>query len=493
MTERRIGLIEFGKALNDSVSVPGLGELPGGQVSAGRATRGARARLIRNDRVLADNLRLGIMVRKKFFSSEVEPVSEVGFLKDIFVVVGRRDLGNGDALELYSDEEAPPDTSRQVGQAQVHAPYFDEITGVRLQVQQRGGVLRDGALVGLVRGGRGGGQPMRVLKLFGPAGPVPELPAGQHGTVLLGFQCEVQPMAGDALVAFDEPELEYLEHREGVAVTHGVNHLPDGTVVAAVEVPDVLKGNRLSVGSLVRVLRPAGTTFNERSTVVATGVRITSLAQHNMAVPVASGTGVFTVGLSRTDLREGDTIEAHIPAPGTPGAPPVLAPPPTLGGGPMTGPTPMGAAPMGAMPPGFPPPTGPQPTGPALTGPQPIGPAVTGPQAAGPGVTGPQPTGAAVSGPQATGAALTGGAPGSSGQLTDLNTAPPPDLARLPGMTPQRVAAAVELRRRQGGFADVEAFGVAVGLQPHEIVRLRARATTSRIQHHNTGVRQLDI
>ena len=45
------------------------------------------------------------MVRKKFFSSEVEPVPEVGFLKDIFVVVGRRDLGNGDALELYTDED----------------------------------------------------------------------------------------------------------------------------------------------------------------------------------------------------------------------------------------------------------------------------------------------------------------------------------------------------------------------------------------------------
>ncbi|MGC7095138.1 ComEA family DNA-binding protein [Amycolatopsis lurida] len=433
MTERRLGLIEFGKALNDSVSVPGLGELPGGQVSAGRATRGARARLIRNDRVLADNLRLGITVRKKFFSSEVEPITEVGFLKDVFVVVGRRDLGNGDALELYTDEDAPPDTSRQTGTAQVHAPYFDEITGVSLQVHQRAGVLRDGALVGLLRGGRGGGQPMRVLRLYGPAGPVQELPAGQPGTVLLGFQCEVQPMPGDTLVSFDEPEREYLEHREGWAVTHGVNHLPDGTVVAAVEVPEVQQANRFSVGSMVRVLRPAGTTFNERSTVAATGARITSLAKGNLAMPVISGTGVCTVGLSRVDLREGDTIEAYIPAPGTPGAP---------------------AAPG------------------AVSGPQQLAPPPTPAPARGHAPVAP---------------------PVAQAPLVDLNTAPPPELARLPGMNPQRVAAAIELRGRQGGFADVEAFGVAIGLQPHEIVRLRARATASRIQHHGTGVRQLDI
>ncbi|WP_307796055.1 helix-hairpin-helix domain-containing protein [Amycolatopsis sp. 195334CR] len=485
MTERRLGLIEFGKALNDSVSVRGLGELPGGQVSAGRATRGARARLIRNERVLADNLRLGITVRKKFFSSEVEPVTEVGFLKDVFVVVGRRDLGNGDALELYTDEEAPPDTSRQTGMAQVHASYFDEITGVSVQVHQRNGVLREGALVGLLRGGRGGGQPMRVLRLFGPAGPVLELPAGQPGTVLLGFQCEVQPMSGDALVRFDEPEREYLEHREGWAVAHGVSHLPDGTVVAAVEVPEAQKANRLSVGSMVRVLRPAGTTFNERSTVAATGARITSLAKENLVVPVVSGSGVCTVGLSHIDLREGDTVEAYIPAPGSGGGggmtgPQHLAPPPTPAGGHPGAPFAQGppTAQGGPAAQGTPFAQGP-PTGQGL-------PTAPGHPSAPGHPTAPGPL--AAQGAQTAQSAQTAQAP-----LTDLNTAPPPELARLPGMTPPRVAKTIELRQRQGGFADVEAFGVAIGLQPHEIVRLRAKATTSRIQHHNTGVRQLDI
>jgi hypothetical protein len=60
-------------------------------------------------------------------------------------------------------------------------------------------------------------------------------------------------------------------------------------------------------------------------------------------------------------------------------------------------------------------------------------------------------------------------------------------------MTPERVNEVLELRRRQGGFADVEAFGVAVGLQPHEIVRLRGRAAAGQVPQRETGVRQLDI
>jgi hypothetical protein len=402
VTEHRLGLIEFGKALNDSVTVPGLGELPGGQVSAGKAVRGARARLRRADRILADNLRLGIVVRKKFFSSDVEPVTEAGFLKDIFVAVGRRDLGRGDSLELYADDAVGPDTSRQDGVASVLAPAYDQLTGFRVQVRQQNGVLRFGALVTLVRGGRPVGEPMRVLGLL----PVEELPAGQVGTVLLGFQCGVPPLAGDALAAYQEPSHDYLERREGTAVVHGVSDLGNGSAVAAVEVPEGRTSNVLTVGTRARVLRPNGTTFNERSTIVATDLRILSLAKDGAAIRTAAGTGVFTVGLPTRDLRQNDVIEAYLPADVAP-----LAPPPP----------PLPAPPV------------------------------------------------------------------------DVNTAPPPDLASLPGMTPERVTTALELRRRQGGFADVEAFGVAVGLQPHEIVRLRTRATATRVAHAETGVRQLDI
>ncbi|WP_329054696.1 hypothetical protein OG738_15740 [Amycolatopsis sp. NBC_01488] len=398
MTEVRVGLIEFGKALNDSVSLPGLGELPGGQVSLGRAVRGARARLKRADRILADNLRLGIMVRKKFFSSEVEPVTDAGFLKDVFVAIGRRDVGSGDALELYTDDAVGPDLSRQEGLAQVVAPAYDQLTGFHVQVLVREGVLRFGALTALPRGG----QPMRVLGLFGP-GPVEELPAGRQGTVLLGFQCDVPPMAGDVLRAFDEPAREHLERREGVAVVHGLNDLGNGSVVAAVEVPEG-PASLFTVGSRARVLRPAGTTFNERSTVVAADLRILSLARGGVAVRTNGGVRTFTVGLAFRDLRQNDRIETYVPADEVP-----LAPPPV-----------------------------------------------------------------AVAVP-----------------LVDINAASGPELARL--LSPEQVAKALELRQRQGGFPDVEAFGVAIGLQPHEIVRLRKRARAGRVPLRETGVRQLDI
>jgi hypothetical protein len=398
VTEVRVGLIEFGKALNDSITLPGLGELPGGQVSIGRAVRGARARLKRADRILADNLRLGIMVRKKFFSSDVEPVTDAGFLKDVFVAVGRRDLGNGDALELYTDDAVGPDLSRQDGVAQVVAPAYDQLTGFRVQVLVREGVLRFGALTALSRGGR----PMRVLGLFGPAGPLEELPAGQPGTVLLGFQCDVPPMAGDALTAFHEPSHDHLERRDGTAVVHGLNDLGNGSVVAAVEVPEG-RGSLFTVGTRARVLRPAGTTFNERSTVVASDLRIRSLARGGVAVRTNGGARTFTVGLAYRDLRQNDVIEAYVPADVAPLAPPPPAPVP----------------------------------------------------------------------------------------LVDVNAASGPELAGL--LSPEQVAKALELRQRQGGFPDVEAFGVAIGLQPHEIVRLRERATAGRVALRETGVRQLDI
>nr|WP_225957846.1 helix-hairpin-helix domain-containing protein [Amycolatopsis lexingtonensis] len=408
-------MIEFGKALNDSVTLPGLGELPGGQVSAGRAVRGARARLLRGDRVLADNLRLGIMVRKKFFSSDVEAVTDAGFLKDVFVAVGRRDLVKGDSLELYTDDAVGPDTSRQEGLASVLAPGFDQLTGFHASVVVRDGVLRSGALVALTRGGRPAGEPMRVLGLFGP-GPVEELPAGRPGTVLLGFQCDVPPMAGDALVAFQEPAHDSLEWREGAVVVHGVTDLGNGSVVAAVEVPEG-RGAAFTAGSSARVLRPIGTTFNERSTVVSADLRILSLARDGVAVRNSAGTRVFTVALATRDLRENDIVEAYVPA-----AMPALAPPPT------------------------------------------VAPAVA-------------PT----------------SAPAVASTLVDVNVASGPELATLPGLSPSRVTTALELRRRQGGFPDVEAFGVAIGLQPHEIVRLRGRATASRVALRETGVRQLDI
>jgi hypothetical protein len=183
---------------------------------------------------------------------------------------------------------------------------------------------------------------------------------------------------------------------------HGLNDLGNGSVVAAVEVPEG-RGSLFTVGTRARVLRPAGTTFDERSTVVASDLRIRSLARGGVAVRTNGGARTFTVGLAYRDLRQNDVIEAYVPADVAPLAPPPPAPVP----------------------------------------------------------------------------------------LVDVNAASGPELAGL--LSPEQVAKALELRQRQGGFPDVEAFGVAIGLQPHEIVRLRERATAGRVALRETGVRQLDI
>jgi DNA uptake protein ComE-like DNA-binding protein len=61
----------------------------------------------------------------------------------------------------------------------------------------------------------------------------------------------------------------------------------------------------------------------------------------------------------------------------------------------------------------------------------------------------------------------------------DVNTAAAAELEKLPGMSRSRARRAVKERDAQGGFTSVEDFGEAVGLQPHEIVRLRKLATCS--------------
>lgn len=61
----------------------------------------------------------------------------------------------------------------------------------------------------------------------------------------------------------------------------------------------------------------------------------------------------------------------------------------------------------------------------------------------------------------------------------DVNTADVDALATLPGISRSRARKGVRVRDDQGGFVSVEAFGEAVGLQPHEIVRLRTLAICS--------------
>jgi len=61
----------------------------------------------------------------------------------------------------------------------------------------------------------------------------------------------------------------------------------------------------------------------------------------------------------------------------------------------------------------------------------------------------------------------------------DVQTATAEELQDLPGMNRTRARRVVKERTKQNGFSSLEDFGEAAGLQPHEIVRLRATATCS--------------
>ncbi len=67
----------------------------------------------------------------------------------------------------------------------------------------------------------------------------------------------------------------------------------------------------------------------------------------------------------------------------------------------------------------------------------------------------------------------------SSREPVDVNTADTRLLSTLPGVTRSRARSLVRQRERNGGFASLDAFATAAGLQPHELVRLRAAATCS--------------
>lgn len=68
----------------------------------------------------------------------------------------------------------------------------------------------------------------------------------------------------------------------------------------------------------------------------------------------------------------------------------------------------------------------------------------------------------------------------ASAEPIDVNTADAGALADLPGITARKARKLVKQRTEQGGFASLDAFATAAGVQPHELVRLREAATCSR-------------
>ena len=69
--------------------------------------------------------------------------------------------------------------------------------------------------------------------------------------------------------------------------------------------------------------------------------------------------------------------------------------------------------------------------------------------------------------------------PAEPAEPVDVNTATAHELEGLPGVSRSRARKAVTAREEQGGFSSLEDFGETLGLQPHEIVRLRKVAVCS--------------
>jgi DNA uptake protein ComE-like DNA-binding protein len=60
-----------------------------------------------------------------------------------------------------------------------------------------------------------------------------------------------------------------------------------------------------------------------------------------------------------------------------------------------------------------------------------------------------------------------------------VNTANQRTIARLTGMDRGLAKTVIADRAKRGGFGSLEDFAAAAGLQPHELVRLRAEAFCS--------------
>ncbi len=89
---------------------------------------------------------------------------------------------------------------------------------------------------------------------------------------------------------------------------------------------------------------------------------------------------------------------------------------------------------------------------------------------------------------------LVADAPAPARPTVDVNTASRRELARLPGMDRRTAAVALAERERRGGFASLDDFARAAGLQPHEAVRLRAHAFCSpRPRPKRTFARRVDL
>jgi hypothetical protein len=83
-------------------------------------------------------------------------------------------------------------------------------------------------------------------------------------------------------------------------------------------------------------------------------------------------------------------------------------------------------------------------------------------------------------------------APGAP--LVYVNRASERMIATLPGFSPYLAARAAAQRTKRGGFRSVEEFGLAIGLRPHEIERIRPRVVITPLEAPSLagGARMVD-
>lgn len=103
----------------------------------------------------------------------------------------------------------------------------------------------------------------------------------------------------------------------------------------------------------------------------------------------------------------------------------------------------------------------------------------------------PPPRGTRRSGPPPV-AAPAAAAPAEVAATVDVNSATVEEFRTLPGFTKKRAEAAVAARLGRTRFASVQEFADDLGLQPHELARIRDRLTCSRPRRKSFG-RKVDL
>jgi hypothetical protein len=256
--EKRLGLV----TVSGFQDVPGFGLLPTGRVSRGpEIVRGARARLLRHGMVIAEDLRIGALIREANIGSRLEAKERIDVLRQCVLAIGHRRILAGDQIQAYIRTETAgihpdlvlgyqdlsPEHRRPLGRAEVREVAGDALAGLVARAVVAEGRLAAGDRVRVMRDGRPVAEALRLLALAdGHGGPVDDLPSGSTGTLFLGHP-DVRP--GDVVHAYDAPPPQRTEERKQLLTVLSAGS--NGTVAMARVQPDPGSphgGEELAVG-----------------------------------------------------------------------------------------------------------------------------------------------------------------------------------------------------------------------------------------------------